>query len=528
MAKIGRNQLCPCGSDKKYKRCHGAINNEGDFATAIRFGIAQAQAQRVQRERQQGLGRPIISAEMGEHRFVAVGNRVQYSKGWKTFHDFLGDYIKNALGPEWGTAELQKPLAERHPILVWYHHVCELQREHIKTPGQVHLMPKTGAAGAYLHLAYDLYALDHNAELQKKLIGRLRDKDNFEGARYEVYVAATLIRAGFDVAFENEDDRASSHCEFVATHQRTGKSFSVEAKHRAGNKFRLGRQLNRALRKDANYPRVVFIDINIPDVTKTNASPDRLQAALRDLRSFEGKQLNGKPLPDAYIFVTNTPWHHHLRDTNIRCEVLIEGFQIADFKGDVPAPSLRAAINAREKHIEMHDLIRSIQDHSEVPVTFDGDIPELAYGESPPRLIIGQKYLIADETGIERPGLLTSATVAENERKIYGALSFDDGMSSIYTWPMSENELEAWRRHPDTFFGQVEYRKTGIKTPMELYDFHMSSYSKTPRVRLLELLAGAPDIEALRKLDQPALASIFSERSTLAAWAQMNLAPEKS
>jgi hypothetical protein len=528
MAKIGPNQLCPCGSGKKYKRCHGSVNNESHVTSAMRFGIAQAQAQRVQRERQQGLGRPIISAVMGEHRFVAVGNRLQYSNGWKTFHDFLGDYIKNALGPEWGTSELEKPLAERHPILVWYHHVCELQREYIKTPGQVHLMPKTGAAGAYLHLAYDLYALDHNAELQTKLTGRLRDKDNFEGARYEVYVAATLIRAGFDVAFENEDDRSSSHCEFVATHQRTGKRFSVEAKHRAGNKFRLGRQLNRALRKVANYPRVVFIDINIPDGKKIDASPDRLQTALGDLRSFEGKQLNGKPLPEAYIFVTNTPWHLHLRDTNIHCEVLIEGFQIPDFKGDVPAPSLRAAINAREKHIEMHDLIRSIQDHSDVPVTFDGEIPELAFGKSPPRLIIGQKYLIADEQGIERPGLLTSATVVEHERKIYGGMSFDDGTSAIYTWPISDNELKAWKRHPDTFFGRVEYRKTRINTPLELYDFHMSSYSNTPRERLLELLEGHPDIEALRTLDQRELASIFSEHSTLSAWAHMNSAPKNS
>ena len=23
-ADVGRNQLCPCGSGKKYKRCHGA------------------------------------------------------------------------------------------------------------------------------------------------------------------------------------------------------------------------------------------------------------------------------------------------------------------------------------------------------------------------------------------------------------------------------------------------------------------------------------------------------------------------
>jgi preprotein translocase subunit SecA len=23
-AKVGRNELCPCGSGKKYKKCHGA------------------------------------------------------------------------------------------------------------------------------------------------------------------------------------------------------------------------------------------------------------------------------------------------------------------------------------------------------------------------------------------------------------------------------------------------------------------------------------------------------------------------
>ncbi|MGP1954867.1 MAG: SEC-C metal-binding domain-containing protein, partial [Arsenophonus sp. NC-QC1-MAG3] len=24
--KIGRNELCPCGSSKKYKHCHGNLN----------------------------------------------------------------------------------------------------------------------------------------------------------------------------------------------------------------------------------------------------------------------------------------------------------------------------------------------------------------------------------------------------------------------------------------------------------------------------------------------------------------------
>lgn len=143
----------------------------------MREALARAEAQRAQRERQQGLGRPIVSAEVSGHRFVAVKNRLLHSQKWRTFHDFLGDYIKMAVGPDWGNAELAKPLEQRHPILVWYHLVCEQQRRFVKEPGKVHPAQMTGAVAAYMHFAYDLYALDHNAELQEKLVGRLRDRE---------------------------------------------------------------------------------------------------------------------------------------------------------------------------------------------------------------------------------------------------------------------------------------------------------------------------------------------------------------
>ena len=51
-------------------------------------------AARIQREQQQGLGKPIVSAEVKGHRFVAVKNRLMHSKGWRTFHDFLIDYLR--------------------------------------------------------------------------------------------------------------------------------------------------------------------------------------------------------------------------------------------------------------------------------------------------------------------------------------------------------------------------------------------------------------------------------------------------
>lgn len=520
MAKIGRNEKCPCGSGKKYKRCHGLIEHLEQRDAALVQMLQQAEAAQVQRQRQQGLGKPIISAEISSgHRFVAVKNRLLHSKNWKTFHDFLRDYIQISLDPEWGNAEIAKPPEDRHPILNWYQKLCVHQKTFITEPGKVADAPMTGAVAAYMHLAYDLYALDHNAELQKKLVARLHNHDNFEGARYEVFVAAMLIRAGFEIEFENEDDRSTSHCEFTATFTKTGRKFSVEAKHRAGARLRMGHLLIGALAKHAAHPRIVFIDINLPDDGSEAEGPANMNSAIRKLRAFEGKFIKEQPLPPAYLIVTNTPWQHHLDTSSFRCGLDIDGFQIPDFKANIPAPNLRAAIEARERHIEIHELIQSIKDHSNIPSTFDGEIPEFAFNEGIPRLLIGKIYLVQDEDGTEHPGKLTTATVIENEKKVFCSLRLDNGKSIICTWPLSDLEMAAWRRHPDTFFGELGQRTTKVDTPLELYDFFFKSYRDTPKERLLEFMVEAPDYAELAKLDQAKLASIYAERCVYGALA---------
>ena len=113
--KIGRNDPCPCGSGKKFKKCHDNFRFELPFLiqhariekSVEEEGkrlIEQQQATEIQRQAQQGLGRPIISAEFRDYRFVAVGTVLHYGK-WKTFADFLGDYIKKTLGEAWGNQE---------------------------------------------------------------------------------------------------------------------------------------------------------------------------------------------------------------------------------------------------------------------------------------------------------------------------------------------------------------------------------------------------------------------------------------
>jgi hypothetical protein len=133
-------------------------------------------------------------------------------------------------------------------------------------------------------------------------------------------------------------------------------------------------------------------------------------------------------------------------------------------------------------------------------------------------LIIGQTYLVPDAEGKERPGVLTSAEVMEQEKQALCGLSFDGGGSVICVWPLSDQEMAAWRRHPDTFFGVLTQRKRKADTPLELYDFFFESFSKLPKDRLLEALRSAPDFKELAALDQAALASIYAERCAYAAY----------
>lgn len=525
MSKIGRNQPCPCGSGKKFKRCHGSVaRNEVPWAQ-IQQEVARARVAQVQRERQQGLGRGILSAEYAGHRLVAVKNRLMSSKKWRTFHDFLFDYIRTAMGPDWGNAEIAKPLNERHPFLLWYDHVCRHQQKYAQKPGEIYSAPLTGAVAAYMQLAYDLYILDHNVELQDRLINRLRDKENFYGARYEAFVAARLIQAGFTIEFEDEADRSTTHCEYTATYTKTGRKFSVEAKHRGatGSKFRLGRLLIGALRKHAQFERIVFIDVNIPDEASGMEIPQYLERAISNLKAFEGREIAGQFLPEAYIVVTNNPGHHHLEKEGVRSIGVMDGFQKSDFKrGYVEYPSLRAAIENRNRHIEMEELLRSMSDHSEIPSTFDGEMPVYAFGQKDRKMTIGERYSVKSVDGHERVGVLTTAAVMEPESRAYGALTFDDGTSELHFWDLTAEELAAWRRYPDTFFGQLQQRHQKIETPLQLYDFFLEGYRSTPKERLLELMAGAEDINVLKELSQPELASLYAERYATAAWMQLN------
>ena len=339
-------------------------------------------------EQQQGLGRPIISTMVGDERFVAVADQIYRSRKWKTFHDFLFSYIRIVMGEAWGDAELRKPGEIRHPLLNWYKQAAIQINTAIKQLGKVHTAAATGTMSAYLQLAYNLYLIAHNVILQENLIRRLKIAEQFLPAVYETRVAAALIQAGFDVAFEDEGDSTATHCEFVATFPRTGKKFSVEAKMRLPNKDSLdvGNQLYAALAKRSGHPRIVFIELNVPDEFEDDRRPSQLTAVLKSLRTREEKlKIRGHPAPPAYVVITNNP-DYYSPEAPTRRWAFVEGFKMPDFRMEADYASLREAREARDRHIEISELVESLKQHTWVPITFDADIPEIAFGSAQPRL----------------------------------------------------------------------------------------------------------------------------------------------
>jgi hypothetical protein len=510
--KVGRNEPCPCGGGKKFKRCHGAIVNMQPLPPEAVAAYQRVRAQQVQTERQQGFGHPIISVEHKGSRLVAVKNRIFHSKTHKTFHDFLGDYLRTVFGSVFGEAELKKPDGECHPVITWYRHLCAEQKRNIVNPGKVHLSKMTNGVSAYMHLAYDLYSLEHNTELRSVLLARLRRPEHFLATCYEAFVAAAFVRAGFEIKFENEDDRSQTHVEFTATSKSTGKSFSVEAKNREG-KLKLGRRLQRALKKDAAHTRVVFINLNLTDTGQ--GFENVLTRMVEDLREFETVVHEGVPLPPAYIVLTNKLLDQRLEDPVTRGCAIADGFKIPDFRHDAVFNSFHDALESRDRHREMFLLLESMKQHSEVPATFDGEIPEYAFGENvPERLLIGNRYTMSLEGGQLVTGVLTAATIDEEKRVAHCALFTDSREAYVCPRVLTDLEMRAWRSHPDTFFGVVSQNGRNITSPFELFDFILNSYKDTARDRLLEFLSDSKDIEYLRTLDQKALAKVYAERCT--------------
>lgn len=217
--------------------------------------------------------RPLITTVHQGHRFIAVGSRLYFDKRWRTFTDFLLFYVQDVMGRDWFQAEAAKPEPDRHPLIEWQCHITEISKTLPREPDGLISAEPDGIMSAYLLLAYDLYVLRDHGKLQDEVVRRLRHRDQFQGARYELFVAATFIRAGLEFAYEDETDGSRKHPEFVARHS-SGLTMAVEAKARQRMRkhpFDLAEirppvkdLLASAVAKQPAHSLVVFVEVNLP------------------------------------------------------------------------------------------------------------------------------------------------------------------------------------------------------------------------------------------------------------------------
>jgi hypothetical protein len=280
-----------------------------------------------------GQVRPEIAMEYHGYRFVAIGSKLIYMPAdrCRFFTDVLIAYVPQLFGREWFEQEIAEPPDERHPAMQWRIKGVKYMNAQPKLPDGSYGALPTGPLLAYMTLAYDLYVVDHNARLDARLLERLKRKDQFQGARHELFAEATCLRAGFQIEHEDEADRSSRHAEFTATHKATGLKISVEAKskHRPGVlgragvresedslSLRFGKLLNDAVAKNASHPLVVFMDVNMPFqsgyplLSRRPPHPLILQTLDRMRKEHDGKD------PINLLLFTNHA-QHYTRDEEL-------------------------------------------------------------------------------------------------------------------------------------------------------------------------------------------------------------------
>jgi hypothetical protein len=533
---IGRNEPCPCGSGNKFKKCHGKPQNVFSpqsnpvIDAEIIKQFQQINAADIQRTQQQGLGRPIISTLFNGYRFVAVGSQMYWNKQekWQSFVDFLYYYIRTLFGQEWANVELKKSHDSRHALLIWNTIICEEQKKYYSADQTTYCTPVNGAMHAFLTLAYNLYLVAHNihlvqgTKLHDRLIERLKDSDTFYPAFYETMVVAAFVKAGFKVILENEGDITCQHAEFIAESKKTGTKYSVEAKSRQPGKEHtvIRNQLYNALKKDLPHKRVVFIDLNIPENMTGDGRVKWLDDVLGQIRKGEQSfTVDGNPAPEAYVFVTNYPFLYNLESYQYPPAVVAEGYKIPDFKIDSAFRDLREALDSRDRHIDMLNLLKAMKEYDVIPLTFDGNIPEYAFGDiSTPRLIVGQKYMVPDSDGREVEAELVDCTVMETEKRVYCIHRLVSGNTITCAYDLSDIEYQAFKRHPDTYFGVYKKHRNEAKDALDLYDFFYQTYKHSSKDKLLSFLKDHPDIKTFQSMTQQELAKAYCEITACVAF----------
>lgn len=261
----------------------------------------------------------------------ALGNRLFHTRPeHETFHDFIVDHLlKQVIGKEWWEEQLQA--RQKHFLFQCFNKWGEWRRKNAveanKEDEHTWSAIPDGWAKTLASLAFDVCSLEHAQQLPEYLLRRLKNHGEYQGAHYEIAVAAIFCRLGCKIDFLDKEKISTPHCEFVATHNETGVSIAVEAKsrQRPGVKHMAGtaseakllrgdvQQLfNKALKQNPkNKPFIIFIDMNAP---LTPGIPTMKKPWLKDIqRMLDTYPQPTKEKPENYtaLFITNFSPHYN-------------------------------------------------------------------------------------------------------------------------------------------------------------------------------------------------------------------------
>ena len=273
----------------------------------------------IMREPPRLVSRPQIQAEFAGYRFRAVRNKLHRRPLNETFFDFQINHLLWLLGKDWFDSEMAKPPDERHIVLKWRAERNEVLRKYQdpKNPAAPARAPFTGGSRALQVFADDLYQLDHALQPPSKIMARLRDMGQFQGARYEILTASLFARCGFAINFI--EDASKRNPEFVA--EKDGKRIAVEAKsrHRAGvlnerGAYQEGKSAeirrlydSAAGQNPGDCAFMVFIDVNLP--LTPEVPPSKRVWVLEAMQVFADREKEGLQNKDSALVLSNFGWH---------------------------------------------------------------------------------------------------------------------------------------------------------------------------------------------------------------------------
>jgi hypothetical protein len=267
-----------------------------------------------------GYAPPILGVKAFGKFYVSKYNSLYTSDDpnneWTHPSEFLASNLKETLGKEWLNNEFEKGVESQNIIATWF------TKAHLEVEGKKD--NPNGKALALLHLAYDIFVLQNINKMPDYIIDRLKNNISFNGARYELFVFATLVRAGFELEYCDEKSGTNGKVpECIAYHSKSETKISIEAKTRnvknilgspQGNKKKINLydKLKNALDKKIQGPYIIFLDINLPDLKAEFNNPDFNKVRKEIVKLNEHYE---HELPNC-ICVTNIPFHYGSDETS--------------------------------------------------------------------------------------------------------------------------------------------------------------------------------------------------------------------